>query len=503
MSTFKSISIKQVPLYYPFLFSIYPVLALLGVNTGQVRPEAGLRIGLISLGMTIVVFVILRVILKNSAKTALLTAIIVILFFTYGHVYQLLEQTTILGLTLGRHRVLLPSYIVLFMAALGFVLQRPAPGRKLGNLLNLIAAFLIAMPLIQLGVYALQTAPKTSVTKGEGSGGVSKPDVYYIILDGYNRADTLNDLYGYDNQPFMDDLETLGFITPACAESNFGWTALSMASTFQMSYLEDMDLEAQRTNNNLDWAALENRIRYNPVRDQFKALGYEVVSFGTGFSFTEWTDADQFLTLDETRQRHGMTVFEVLFLRTTLMRVVVEGESVIAANASQTSEQPDRIKYDEVMFTLDQLDKLAGSRGPKFVYAHLVAPHMAYVFDSKGEYKVQEQIPGYTDEITYLNQRMLELFEEIIAQSDTPPIIILQSDHGWDWERRMAILNALYLPEPLAAKITPDWTPVNTFRLIFNDHFGLDYPLLKNVSYFSPEGSPMDFSVVPPTCMDD
>jgi len=191
-----------------------------------------------------------------------------------------------------------------------------------------------------------------------------------------------------------------------------------------MSYLEDMDLEAQRTNNNLDWAALENRIRYNPVRDQFKALGYEVVSFGTGFSFTEWTDADQFLTLDETRQRHGMTVFEVLFLRTTLMRVVVEGESVIAANASQTSEQPDRIKYDEVMFTLDQLDKLAGSPGPKFVYAHLVAPHMAYVFDSKGEYKVQEQIPGYTDEITYLNQRMLQLFEEIIAQSDTPPIII-------------------------------------------------------------------------------
>jgi len=301
----------------------------------------------------------------------------------------------------------------------------------------------------------------------------------------------------------MDELHTLGFVTPACAQSNFGWTALSMASTFQMNYLEDMDLDSQRPNNNLDWAALENRIRYNPVRDQFKALGYEVVSFGTGYSFTEWTDADQFLTLDESRQRHGMTVFEVLFLRTTLMRVVVEGESVIAANASQTSEQPDRIKYDEVMFTLGQLDRLAGTPGPKFVYAHLVAPHMAYVFDSNGEFKVQEQLPGYTDEVTYLNQRMLQLFEEIITKSDVAPIIILQSDHGWDWERRMAILNALYLPEPLAANITPDWTPVNTFRLIFNDHFGLDYPLLENVSYFSPEGSPMDFSVVPPTCMDD
>ena len=81
-SPLRAVSLKNLVIY-PFLWAIYPVLALLGVNTGQVRPEAGLRIGLISLGMTIVVFVILRVILKNSAKTALLTAIIVILFHHY------------------------------------------------------------------------------------------------------------------------------------------------------------------------------------------------------------------------------------------------------------------------------------------------------------------------------------------------------------------------------------------------------------------------------------
>ena len=484
---------------YPFLLAVYPVIALLSVNAGQVRPEAGLRIALFSIGLAIILFGLTGMILRNWVKAAALTALMLLLFFSYGHLYQALEQSDFLGGALGRHRILLPVYLVLFLAGMALIIRRPAPGAKLTALFNIISIALVLLPAIQLGSYALKTAPQRAQPASQAAQDRVKPDVYYIILDGYNRADTLLDLYGYDNQPFMDNLTQMGFITPDCAQSNFGWTALSMASTFQMNYLDDMNLASQKNNSNLDWAALENRIRYNPVRDQFKALGYSVVSFGTGYSFTEWTDADQFLTVEEARKLHGMTVFEVLFLRTTLLRVVTEGQSVLAP--ASVDNQPERVKYDEIMFTMDELDRLATTPGPKFVYAHLVAPHMAYVFDSTGAFKVQEQIPGYTDEITYLNARMLDLFEAIIKNSKTPPIIILQSDHGWDWERRMAILNALYLPDALAKQVTPDWTPVNTFRLIFSGQFGLDYPLLENVSYFSPENAPMDFSIAEPTCM--
>ena len=29
------------------------------------------------------------------------------------------------------------------------------------------------------------------------------PDIYYIILDAYGRADVLEEMFGYDNTPFL------------------------------------------------------------------------------------------------------------------------------------------------------------------------------------------------------------------------------------------------------------------------------------------------------------
>ena len=40
----------------------------------------------------------------------------------------------------------------------------------------------------------------------------SHPDVYYVILDGYARADALATHYGYDNEPFLDALRERGFV---------------------------------------------------------------------------------------------------------------------------------------------------------------------------------------------------------------------------------------------------------------------------------------------------
>ena len=74
-------------------------------------------------------------------------------------------------------------------------------------------------------------------------------------------------------------------------------------------------------------------------------------------------------------------------------------------------------------------------------------------------------------------------------KSETPPIIILQSDHGQrphhpgiviggdEWHK---ILNAMYLPGMDYAGLSDSISPVNTFRLIFNHYFDADYPLLED-----------------------
>ena len=92
--------------------------------------------------------------------------------------------------------------------------------------------------------------------------------------------------------------------------------------------------------------------------------------------------------------------------------------------------------------------------------------------------------------------------DTLLAESDTPPIIILQGDHGpWHQpqDRRMWILNAYYLPghqDKLFSKISP----VNTFRYIFNAYFEGKYDMLPNISYFSPVPNLYDFSEVKNSC---
>jgi hypothetical protein len=97
---------------------------------------------------------------------------------------------------------------------------------------------------------------------------------------------------------------------------------------------------------------------------------------------------------------------------------------------------------------------------------------------------------------------MLAAVDTLLAESETPPIIIIQSDHG-PWiqpkDRRMWILNAYYLPDH-QDKLYSTITPVNTFRIIFNAYFGGTYDRLNDVSFFSPVPKIYDFSIVPNKC---
>jgi hypothetical protein len=156
------------------------------------------------------------------------------------------------------------------------------------------------------------------------------------------------------------------------------------------------------------------------------------------------------------------------------------------------------------LFILDQLPRLASIPGPKFVFAHILIPHLPFVFKPDGGIQtdtgfyskdnfspIDEEhiVNGYIDQIQFVNARMIPILQTIIDQSDLPPIIILMGDHGLNKDNRLLNLSAYYLPDNGEQALYPTITPVNSFRLIFDNYFNTDYGLLQDISY-SKTGAP-------------
>ena len=66
------------------------------------------------------------------------------------------------------------------------------------------------------------------------------PDIYYIILDGYARSDVMKAFFDFDNSPFLDRLEKLGFFIARDSIANYCQTPLSLSASLNSVYLDDL-----------------------------------------------------------------------------------------------------------------------------------------------------------------------------------------------------------------------------------------------------------------------
>jgi cytochrome c oxidase subunit IV len=99
---------NPIPLH-PILFASYFVLSLLGSNISQLYPGAAVRSLLIALVMAGFLLILMRLIFMDWQRGALATSLLLVLFFSYGHVYDFLEKNLP---ALGHHRLLLPLWSI-------------------------------------------------------------------------------------------------------------------------------------------------------------------------------------------------------------------------------------------------------------------------------------------------------------------------------------------------------------------------------------------------------
>lgn len=504
---FKSPNGFRIKYLYPLLLAAFPVLALFVNNYGEVGWEVLPRPLLLSLGIAGVALLAFRLLVKDWAKAALMTAWFIILFFSYGHVRDLLLDRVEV---LGRHRYLGVIFAGLF--GLGYVcIRRLKIISFLNTFLSIVSITGIVSLLIQIiwqersansFAHVLSTEQKQTLIIPS-----APPDIYYIILDMYSRDDVLKDEFNFDNHYFLQELKTKGFYLAECSRANYSSTAFSLSSSLNLDYLNDEEINTIAPGVDMIWdpAGADGGNDYaqflisdSVTRQNLEKIGYKTVAIKTNWEWLNIKDADFYI--DPTYQSL-ITNFELLLLRYTYSIVLLDGYNTLwGVPTEPVYTNVNRAVADGIIKLIDVINEVPKIQSPKFVFIHIPVPHPPYYFAINGSDPIMDKnfFPddpltitdeyyhkGYINQVEFINNKIPPIIDNILSESISPPIIILQGDHGayGNASVRMPIFNAIYLPNN-SGTLYPSISPVNTFRLIFNDYFGTDYDLLPDRSFY-------------------
>ena len=413
-----------------------------------------------------------------------------------------------------------PTAFVFVLLALAITAAATRPWQQRRR--DLVPLALVAVTLVGINLYRgagrlwsspasqwASAADKIAGAARSASGPTAAPrDIYYIVLDGFGRADTLQQDYGLDVQDFVAFLESRGFYVPQHARSNYAHSYLSFSSFLNLDYLDPLGTAMGKENTS--WLPLAELIQRNALMRLARESGLQVTAIGSDYGPTK-----RFRQADVCHcEQRGLDLFE---------QVAIGMTPLIALPLDRWTYDAHR---DKVLQVFSRLEQLPASPSPRLIVAHILAPHPPFTFAADGSPRrpdrafmfsdgddfrgpKEEYVQGYRDQTEFMIRRLRQVVEAILSRPGPAPAIVIHGDHGpgamlklndvtkSDLAERMNIFAAYYLPD-VADRFYPSITPVNGSRILANAYLGTNLPLLPDVSWFSTGEHPYDFTRVPP-----
>jgi hypothetical protein len=361
-------------------------------------------------------------------------------------------------------------------AALLLALRRTRLLRTVGVLFP-IAGF--AAALVGLLAVPFADPPSASGERPASAGtepspaSVSRPNVYYVVLDAHAG---LQDPAGgplADGGAFGQALESRGFQDVAAdAWSNYLMTSLTLGAIFALDYPRTEDpatwYDERRT-----FPGAIDLPRPPPLVRALAAAGYE-----SAMAASVWSGcpAQHFRCLGRSHRLAPDYVLQAFLAPTPFGRPLMHFVGR---------------RRDALSTLLDAVPAVAANPRPTFVFAHHLEPHPPYLHDAECRPRESPSTawngwdPGerahYAAAVRCVNRRALALVDRI-AQHDPGAIVLLQSDHGpafgmrWDkpmaaWtatavRERASFLNSVRAPDRCRQWLRPRMGQVNTARFV-------------------------------------
>ena len=318
----------------------------------------------------------------------------------------------------------------------------------------------------------------------------NKPDIYFIVFDGYASSKCLQEEFDFSNASLDSFLSGKKFFISYQSKSNYNITPLSLASTFNMNYLGKDLANGDLTSRLFEQGSIT--IFQNELTPILEKEGYTIKNYSgfelkslskQNFDLTKGKKLIHYQTLAGRIQRD---IWWNFYLHNPL------------SNARSFKEKIRNTEVKEQIFQhFDELMKEINiqSGNPKFVYAHIMLPHEPYYFDEKGNYNSLSEYenvtskPLYIGQLKYTNTFITQIVNKILEKK--PSVIIIEGDHGFRYyteiskkQKIFENLNTFYFPDHDYSSLYDGISPVNTFRAVLNKYFHEQFPLLKDTSIY-------------------
>lgn len=494
---------------YPFMVASLPLVDFYLGNFRVLGWTDGLRLLSVYFLITAVALIVGRLVWRQTARAALVVAPVLLVVFWGG---KLAGPASLLILTGS--------------AALGWVIHRHLFDARRWNLpLNMAVLVFLVVPVARIVRAEWRNQPPTptalaqEVPRLNVQPGTTPPDIYFLLVDGLGQPDFLREHYGLADADFRQVLARRGFQVLPQSHSVYPQTALSVASTLEMGFLQDL-LEIPDTKN-MDRRVLARMVGRSRVSAALRGAGYAVRTFPSGYPVTRMAQVD----------RRWEPTWNISFLE-----YYVLDQSALGLVGRVLGGGPSDLLYEvrrqRLNYTFSRLPRartgLPDDR-PLFVFAHILAPHPPFVFNRDGSPRNPDVRFGFADgshwraahgghaadyraayagQAAYVLQRLGAAVDEIVARSPRPPVIIIQGDHGpgseLEWEdpaatnvaERFGIGNAWLVPPGMDLALGPDESAVNTFVRLFNGVFDAQLTLLPRRQWFATSSHPFAFAEV-------
>lgn len=470
------------------LWPLYFVLDGLNRFEGLIPFSECLKIVGVLIPVAIIIFLLLRAKL-NTEKSILFTWWILTCYLFFRTILDKLVIYDKLKV-LNNAPYYLPIFSLFTIIFLFFIIKsKEGILAKLLLFLNVLAVAFVVYELTRIFRSSAKLNDQPLVTNKLDFKPVDnnmRPDVYLFVMDEYSGFESLKYYHQYSNHPFKDSLEKRRFFVANNSASNYNLTWISVLSLMQMDYIHNLSdsIKSEVT----IYSRAAKAIQKNNVVEFFSLQGYKIIN-NTFFELKN-TESKPYLVLPVGRR---------LLLDKTFGNVAREGlfhnipsnqiQDFLNTRFAATNKYNERVQHTFV-------EALHKKDTPVFVYSHFLLPHIPYLKRPDGSTKSYADVykesrkrnndKGYIENLQYSNSMLLR-FVDSIQRSSPNAVIIITSDHGnrFVYQKRKRELDfnnflAVYKKDGNYTGFSDSTTTVNLFRILLNNTFGQQLPLLEN-----------------------